>query len=180
MNTRESTTPDNCEQGAERVGERQRQQPAENGQPQRAAADALEVDLVAGEEEEHAQAEAREELEEVVWLGQAQQLGADHDAEHDLDDHNRQWQAGPATSPANSAASAATTTIARKDSLSTFTMEPGDSHAPGDGLMPQGLGERLAGLQAHQGLAAPERVRRAGHRLHGEAAPVDVGRAGRR
>ena len=35
--------------------------------------------------------------------------------------------------------------------------------------------ERVAGLQPDQCLAAAERVRRAGHRLDGEAAPVDVG-----
>ena len=128
------------EQGAERVGERQRQQPAEDGQPQWAAADALEVDLVAGEEEEHAEAEAGEELDEVIGLGQAEQLGSDHDAEHDLDDHNRQWQATPGHEPRQQRGE-------RRDhgdrqeglAVDVHHGSGRDPHAPGDGLMPQAL-----------------------------------------
>src|SRR5262249_28626571 len=36
--------------------------------------------------------------------------------------------------------------------------------------------ERLARLQDDQGIASPERVRRAGHGLDAEASPVDVGK----
>src|SRR3954447_2412572 len=53
-------------------------------------ADPVEVDLVAGEEEQEAQAEAREEVEEVARVGQPEQRGADDDPEHDLHDHPRQ------------------------------------------------------------------------------------------
>ena len=58
------------------------------------ASDPLEVDLVAGEEEEHAEPEVREEVEELVGLREAQHVGTDQDPEDDLEDHDRQRQAG--------------------------------------------------------------------------------------
>ena len=53
------------EQPAERIGQDERQQPSEDAKPERAAADPLEVDLVAREEEEHSEPEIREEVEEL-------------------------------------------------------------------------------------------------------------------
>ena len=88
----ERTIAGEREEPADRVGERERDHPAERRQLQRLAADALEVDLVAGEEEQHPEAEAREELDELVRLGEAEHLGPDHDPEHDLDHDDRDRQ----------------------------------------------------------------------------------------
>jgi hypothetical protein len=51
-----------------------------------------EVDLVAGEEEQHPEAEVREELDEVVRLGEPEHVGPDDDAEEDLDHDDRHRQ----------------------------------------------------------------------------------------
>ena len=51
--------PGGREHAADPVGDRQRQQPAHDREPQREPGDAAHVDLVAGEEEEHPEPEAR-------------------------------------------------------------------------------------------------------------------------
>jgi hypothetical protein len=53
----------------------------------------LEVELVAGEEEQHAEPEVAEEFGEVVYVRKAEPLGANHDAQEQLQDHDRQNQA---------------------------------------------------------------------------------------
>ena len=58
------------------------------------AGDPLEVDLVAGEEEQHAEPEVGEELDEVGHL-QPEHLRPDHDAEHELDDDRGNKEATP-------------------------------------------------------------------------------------
>ena len=75
---------------ADPVGEHQRQQPAPGAERERLAPDPLEVDLVAGEEEQHPEPEVGEEVDELVGLGEAEHLGPDHDPEDQLDhDHRR-------------------------------------------------------------------------------------------
>ncbi len=54
--------------------------------------DPLEVDLVAGEEEEHAEAEVGEEIDEVIRLGEAEDFGADDDPQQQLDDDDRRCE----------------------------------------------------------------------------------------
>ena len=71
------------------VGERDREQPAERAELQRRPLDPLEVDLVAGEEEEHAEAEVGEEFDEVGGLGQVEDFGADDDPQQQLDHDHR-------------------------------------------------------------------------------------------
>ena len=61
--TSETTTPTHCgERTAEPVGDRERHRPPEQREFQGPSANALDVDLVAGEEEQHAQPEIGEEL----------------------------------------------------------------------------------------------------------------------
>jgi hypothetical protein len=62
---------------------------AEGAKRQRPAADPLEVELVAGEEEEHAEAEVGEEIDEVVGFGQVQHVGADDYPQQQLDHDDR-------------------------------------------------------------------------------------------
>ena len=82
--------PGGGQHAADPVGEREREQPAPGAERQRPAADALEVDLVAGEEEQHPEPEVGEEVDEVVAAGEAEDLRADHDPEQELDhDHRR-------------------------------------------------------------------------------------------
>ena len=90
---RDSTSPGQREQPAQGVREDERQQPSEDGQPERGASDSLEVDLVAREEEEHSEPEVREELDELVRVREAQHVGADQDPEQDLEDDHRQRHA---------------------------------------------------------------------------------------
>jgi hypothetical protein len=54
----------------------------------------VQVDLVAGEEEQHPEPEVREELHEIRDV-QAEHLGADDDAEQQLDHDRRQQQSAP-------------------------------------------------------------------------------------
>ncbi len=63
--------------------------PADDAEPQRHAADPLELDLDAGEEEEEGEPEGRERLDEVVGVGEAEHLRPDDDPEHDLGDDDR-------------------------------------------------------------------------------------------
>ena len=65
----------------------------EGAEPHRLAPDPLEVDLVAGEEEEHPEAEVGEEFDEAVGPGDVENLGADQDAEQELDDDHRGHEA---------------------------------------------------------------------------------------
>ena len=81
------------EQPADREGERDRHQPADRRELERLAADALEVDLVAREEEQHPEPEVGEEGDELVCLSEVEQLRSDQDSEHDLDSHDRERQA---------------------------------------------------------------------------------------
>ena len=64
-------------------------EPTHGGELQRRAADALEVDLVAGEEEQHAEAEAGEEVDELIAVREPQHVGPDHDAEDELEHDHR-------------------------------------------------------------------------------------------
>ena len=101
---------------ADRVGEQHREHPAPGAEPQRPALDPLEVDLVAGEEEEHAEAEVGEEVDEFVVVGEVEDFRADHDPQHQLEHHDRRREAASARTATVIAASAAATTIAKKDS----------------------------------------------------------------
>ena len=67
----------------------ERDAPPGQGPPQRAAADALQVDLEAGEEHQRAQPERGQEVDDVVELGPAEGR-PDQDAGEDLEDHGRQ------------------------------------------------------------------------------------------
>ena len=78
---------------AERVGDHERERPARQPQLQRLPPDALDVDLVAGEEEQHPEPEIAEELRERVHAGEVQQLRPDQHAERELDDHHGEEQA---------------------------------------------------------------------------------------
>ena len=104
---------------AEPVGEADREQPAERAELQRLALDPLEVDLVAGEEEEHPEAEVGEEVDEVVGVGEVEDFGADEDPEQQLDDDHRRREALRGTTATVIAAIAATTTMTKKESVST-------------------------------------------------------------
>jgi hypothetical protein len=88
--------PGRGQRAAERVGDHERQGPAVQGQPQRFAADARDVDLVAREEEQHPEPEVREELREGVDLGEAEDLRPDDDAEGQLDHDDGDEQVAPA------------------------------------------------------------------------------------
>ena len=66
VNSSDSTMPVSASRPPIRGGERQREQPAQRGQAQRVALDALEVDLIAGEEEQEPETQAGEELDELV------------------------------------------------------------------------------------------------------------------
>ena len=85
--------PGRGEEPAEAVGEDHREQPAEGAELQRLAPDPLEVDLVAGEEEEHPEAEVGEEFDEVVAVGEAEDFGPDQDPQHQLDHDDRRREA---------------------------------------------------------------------------------------
>ena len=74
------------ERARDRVGERERDQPAQDRQPQRRAADAVELDLVAREEEEEPEPELAEELEDLVEVREAEDVGADDRSQEQLDD----------------------------------------------------------------------------------------------
>ena len=69
----------------------QRQQPADRPEAQRQSCDAVQVDLVAGEEEQHAQPEAGEEDHEVAHV-QPEHLRADHHPQEQLGDDGRDEQ----------------------------------------------------------------------------------------
>ena len=84
------------QRAAERVRDHQRHGPAVEGQAQRLAADARDVDLVAGEEEEHAEPEVREELRERVDVGEVEHLRSDDHAEGQLDHDDRDEQVASA------------------------------------------------------------------------------------
>jgi hypothetical protein len=87
--------PEGGEDAADDVGKPHREQPARASQLHRLAADALEVDLIAGEEEEHPQAEVGEEVDEAVGAGDVENLRADEDSEEELDhDHRGREPAG--------------------------------------------------------------------------------------
>jgi hypothetical protein len=73
-----STPPDS-------EGKRDRDRPADGAQLERAAADPLEVDLIAGEEEEHSEPEVGEEFGEVVDVGEAEDVRSDRDPHHQLE-----------------------------------------------------------------------------------------------
>jgi len=53
------------------------------------AANAVEVDLQPGQEEEKREAERREGVDDAAGLGQVEYLGADDDAEHELEHDHR-------------------------------------------------------------------------------------------
>ena len=108
------------EQAADPVGEQEResqpQAPSFSGRPR-----PLEVDLVAGEEEQHAEPEVGEEVDEVVALGEPEHLGADHDPEQQFD-HDDRWRRRLGITTTVTAASAATTMTAKKEPESTSIM----------------------------------------------------------
>jgi hypothetical protein len=54
--------------------------------------DPLQIDLVAGEEEEHPKPEVRKELDELIDLSETKDLGPDSDPQQQLDDHNGRCQ----------------------------------------------------------------------------------------
>ena len=114
------------EEAADRVGEHERQQPPRHDRElERHALDPVELDLVAREEEQHAEAEIREELDELVRLREVEDLGPDDDAEHQLDHHDRAARGSGWIIPASSAATAATLTTTRNESASTVIMRAG-------------------------------------------------------
>ena len=78
------------EEAGEAVREGERDDPAARAERERPPLDPLEVDLVAGEEEQHAEAEVREETRRGVDLGEACDLRADQDPEQQLDDDDRE------------------------------------------------------------------------------------------
>jgi hypothetical protein len=80
-------------QAAEPVGEPDGQRPAQRAQLHRRPLDPLEVDLVAGEEEEHPEAEVGEEVDELVGVGELEDFGADHDSQDQLEDDDRRREA---------------------------------------------------------------------------------------
>jgi hypothetical protein len=71
------------------VRQGQRYRPPSGAEREREPANPVEVDLLAGEEEEHPQAEVREELDEVVDMGQTHDLRTDQDPQQQLDDDDR-------------------------------------------------------------------------------------------
>jgi hypothetical protein len=83
--------PRSGEEPPDRVRQREREGPAEHGETQRPAHDPVQVDLVAGEEEQHPEAEVREEVDELRDV-QAEHLRADDDAEQQFDHDRRQQQ----------------------------------------------------------------------------------------
>jgi hypothetical protein len=74
----------------EAVGEHQREAPTGHREPQRPAADPLEVDLISREQEQEREPERPEERRELVDLGQAEHLRTDQDPEQKLDDDERE------------------------------------------------------------------------------------------
>jgi hypothetical protein len=76
------------EDAADRVGERQRQRPSQCRETERAAGDPAQVELVAGEEEQHPEPEVGEEPEELRRV-EPEHLRPDHDPEQQLDDDHR-------------------------------------------------------------------------------------------
>ena len=168
VNSSDSTSPGRARAASERIGQDQRQEPAENGKPKRAPADPLEVDLVAGEEEEHAQPETREEVEEVVGIGETQ-AAPGRCISRARSRRPRQAAAGgstrspPRTRPARRRRRPRERTRCRCRSCAR-------------GPIPQALVNASPGSRWTRPSPDPERVGRAGHRLHREAAPVDVGK----
>ena len=77
------------------IGDRQRQHPAGQPQPQRPTADPPGVDLIAGEEEQQRQAKIGEEGDEIVDVP-AEHVRADHHAQEQFDDHDRDDDPAPA------------------------------------------------------------------------------------
>jgi hypothetical protein len=67
---------------------------ADEGQAQHLPAQALEVDLQAGEEQQVGQAHRREDLDGVVDVDPAERGGADEDPDHDLQHDRRQPHRG--------------------------------------------------------------------------------------
>jgi hypothetical protein len=82
--------PGRGERPADPIGERDREQPAKRPELHRQALDPVEVDLVAGEEEEHPEPEVGEEFDEVIGLREAEQFWADHDPQQQLE-HDDGW-----------------------------------------------------------------------------------------
>ena len=80
---------------ADRVGDQERETPSEQAEPQRLAADPAQVDLIAGEEEEHPEAETGEEIGEAVDARSVEHLGTDDHAEDELGDDGGQQQTAP-------------------------------------------------------------------------------------
>jgi hypothetical protein len=79
------------------VRDHERERPPVSREPQRRAADPPQVDLVAGEEEEHPEAEVGEELREVIDMPDPQHVRADDDPKHELEDDRRHDE--PASRP---------------------------------------------------------------------------------
>jgi len=66
-----------------------RQEPADEAELERLAADGAELQLVAGKEHEHAQAELGQRLETLPGTDEVEHLRSEDDAERDLEDHRR-------------------------------------------------------------------------------------------
>ena len=107
---------------AERVGDRERQEPAQHREPQRLPLDAPDVDLVAGEEEQHAQPEVGEELRERVRRprGRAPAGRSARRAASSTTTTGTNRPRAPTTA-ATVAAIAPVATIARNEATSTLT-----------------------------------------------------------
>lgn len=82
------------EDAADRIGERDREQPAVAAEAQRRPPDPFEVDLIAGEVEEHPEAEVGEELAEFVGCSPAEPMRPDRDAEQQLEHDDRRRDPG--------------------------------------------------------------------------------------
>jgi hypothetical protein len=76
------------ERSTDAVREREREQPARSGQHHWPPPKAREIQLVAGEEEQHPQPEVAEELREVVLPREVEDIRADHDPEQQLEHHH--------------------------------------------------------------------------------------------
>jgi hypothetical protein len=76
------------------VSEDEREQPAEQRESQRRARDPMKLDLVAGKEEQEAEAELIEKVQDLATLGQPEHVGADQRAEQDLRHGDRNHQPG--------------------------------------------------------------------------------------
>ena len=75
---------DESEGGEEADGQGDR--PPQSGEPHRLTADAVDVQLVAGQKDQVAQPEIRQPGDDAVQVGDIEDEGADQDAEADLED----------------------------------------------------------------------------------------------